>query len=90
MNDRERITSAERAESAGDYLAAEAGFREVAASPHELLSAEANFHLGRVWWRQGRFEAALRGAREVGHEPMKDIPPKRSMLLCGFCKNPRQ
>jgi hypothetical protein len=27
-----------------------------------------------------RFEAALRGAREVGHEPMKDIPPKRSKL----------
>jgi hypothetical protein len=27
-----------------------------------------------------RFEAALRGARAVGHEPMKDIPPKRSML----------
>jgi hypothetical protein len=26
---------------------------------------------------QRRFEAALRGAREVGHEPMKDIPPKR-------------
>jgi hypothetical protein len=23
-----------------------------------------------------RFEAALRGAREVGHEQMKDIPPK--------------
>jgi hypothetical protein len=27
---------------------------------------------------QRRFEAALRGAREVGHESMKDIPPKRS------------
>jgi hypothetical protein len=27
---------------------------------------------------QRRFEAALRGAREVGHEPMKDIPPKRA------------
>jgi hypothetical protein len=26
---------------------------------------------------QRRFEAALRGAREVGHEPMKDISPKR-------------
>jgi hypothetical protein len=26
---------------------------------------------------QRRFEAALRGAREVGHEPMKDIPPQR-------------
>ena len=24
-----------------------------------------------------RFEAALRGAREVGHEAMKDTPPKR-------------
>jgi hypothetical protein len=28
---------------------------------------------------QRRFEAALRGAREVGHEPMKDIPPKRKL-----------
>jgi hypothetical protein len=27
---------------------------------------------------QRRFEASLRGARAVGHEPMKDIPPKRS------------
>jgi hypothetical protein len=27
---------------------------------------------------QRRFEAALRGAREVGHEPMKDISPKRA------------
>jgi hypothetical protein len=25
-----------------------------------------------------RFEAALHGAREVGHEPMKDISPKRA------------
>jgi hypothetical protein len=24
-----------------------------------------------------RFEAALRGAREIGHEAMKDISPKR-------------
>jgi len=30
---------------------------------------------------QRRFEAALRGARAVGHEPMKDIPPKRSMKV---------
>lgn len=26
---------------------------------------------------QRRFEAALRGAREVGHEPMKSLPKKR-------------
>jgi hypothetical protein len=25
-----------------------------------------------------RFEAALRGARQVGHQTMKGIPPKRS------------
>jgi hypothetical protein len=29
---------------------------------------------------QRRFEAALRGAREVGHESMKDISPKRRKL----------
>jgi hypothetical protein len=29
---------------------------------------------------QRRFEAALRGARAVGHESMKDIPPKRATL----------
>jgi hypothetical protein len=27
-----------------------------------------------------RFEAALRGARKVGHEPMKDIPQKRATV----------
>jgi hypothetical protein len=27
-----------------------------------------------------RFEAALRGAREVGHKQMKDIGPKREMV----------
>jgi hypothetical protein len=26
---------------------------------------------------QRRFEAALRGEREVGHEPMKSLPKKR-------------
>jgi hypothetical protein len=27
---------------------------------------------------QRRFEAALRGAKDVGHKPMKSIPPKRA------------
>ena len=37
-----------------------------------------------------RFEAALRGAREVGHEAMKDIPPKRrkSEMNAGVKANP--
>ncbi len=28
---------------------------------------------------QRRFEAALRGAREVGHEPKQDVPPESMM-----------
>jgi hypothetical protein len=36
---------------------------------------------------QRRFEAALRGAREVGHEPMKDIPPKRHKAKDGAKAN---
>jgi hypothetical protein len=32
---------------------------------------------------QRRFEAALRGAREVGHEPMKNITPKRPKAKTG-------
>jgi hypothetical protein len=29
---------------------------------------------------KGRLEAALRGAREVGHKEMKDIGPKRAAV----------
>jgi hypothetical protein len=32
---------------------------------------------------QRRFEAALRGARKVGHKPMKDIPKKRATRTLG-------
>jgi hypothetical protein len=32
---------------------------------------------------QSRFEAALRGARKVGHKPMKDIPKKRATRILG-------
>jgi hypothetical protein len=32
---------------------------------------------------QRRFEAALRGAREVGHESMKDISTKAAKAPCG-------
>jgi hypothetical protein len=34
-----------------------------------------------------RFEAALRGAREVGHESMKDITPKRPKTKTGAKAN---
>jgi tetratricopeptide (TPR) repeat protein len=57
----ERLAEGERAEAAGDYLAASAAYRAVAALPDEALAADAHFRLGRVTWRQGRFDAALAG-----------------------------
>jgi tetratricopeptide (TPR) repeat protein len=59
MTGPEQLLSGERAEAAGDYLTAAAAYRAVAALSDDTLSAEAYFRLGRVTWRQGRFEAAL-------------------------------
>jgi tetratricopeptide (TPR) repeat protein len=55
----EQLAAGERAEAAGDYLTAAAAYRAVADVPDEALAAEAHFCLGRVTWRQGRFDAAL-------------------------------
>ena len=55
----EQLAAGERAEAAGDFLAAAAAYRAVTAVADESLAAEAHFRLGRVSWRQGRFTAAL-------------------------------
>src|SRR5215217_9556397 len=55
----EQLAAGERAEMTGDYLAAAAAYRAVAELPDETLAAEAHFCLGRVSWRQGRYDAAL-------------------------------
>lgn len=55
----EQLAAGERAEAAGDFLSAAAAYRSVADSTDEHLAAEARFLLGRVTWRQGRFDAAL-------------------------------
>lgn len=59
MNGSERLAAGERAETAGDYLAAAAAYLTVTTMPDEQLAGEAYFRLGRVTWRQGRFDAAL-------------------------------
>lgn len=59
VSEREQLAAAERAEAAGDYLAAESAFVAVAASHDSALAAEAQFHLGRVRWRQARYSAAI-------------------------------
>ena len=55
----EQLAAGERAETAGDYLAAAAAYRSVTGVASADLAAEAYFRLGRVTWRQGRFDLAL-------------------------------
>ena len=55
----EQFAAGERAEAAGDYVAAAAAYRAVTAVTDERLVALAYFSLGRVSWRQSRFDASL-------------------------------
>jgi tetratricopeptide (TPR) repeat protein len=55
----EQLAAGQRAENAGDYVAAVAAYRAVIDLPDERLAAQAHFCLGRASWRQGRFDAAL-------------------------------
>lgn len=55
----EQLAAGQRAEIAGDYVAASAAYRAVVGVSDERLAAEAHFCLARVSWRQSRFDAAL-------------------------------
>ncbi|MEO8623291.1 MAG: tetratricopeptide repeat protein [bacterium] len=55
----EQLAAGQRAENAGDYVAAAAAYRAVVDVPDRSLAAQAQFCLGRVNWRQGRFAASL-------------------------------
>src|SRR5205085_4876264 len=56
----EQLAAGQRAETAGDYVAAAAAYTAVTAVADESLAVQAHFCLGRVSWRQGRFDAALK------------------------------
>jgi tetratricopeptide (TPR) repeat protein len=62
------LAAGERAEQSGDYPAAAAAYRSLTSDPDSATAAEAFFRLGRVQWRQSRFDAALaafESAREL-------------------------
>ncbi len=61
----EGLATGERAEAAGDFVAAAAAYRSVASSADEQLAGEARFRLGRVLWKQGRFSTALEAFEEA-------------------------
>lgn len=70
MNDAD-ITRGEEAERRGDLVAAANAYAIAATSADVRVVAAATFRLGRVEWRQGRFENAMRHyerARALAHD----------------------
>lgn len=53
------LADGEAAEQRGDYVQASAAYRRVAESEDRTAAGEGLFRLGRVEWRQGRYDAAL-------------------------------
>ncbi|HEY9229012.1 MAG TPA: tetratricopeptide repeat protein, partial [Gemmatimonadaceae bacterium] len=58
MNGRSEILAGARAETAGDFVAAAAAFRAALTSDDDTVVGDAQFHLGRVAWRQGQLDSA--------------------------------
>jgi len=54
-----QLAEGEAAEHRGDYVVATTAYTAAAASDEPCVGAEARFRLGRVAWRQGRFDDAL-------------------------------
>lgn len=52
------IAAGEKAEIAGDFVGAVAAYQAALEDQDETTVGDAHFHLGRVAWRQGQFEAA--------------------------------
>jgi tetratricopeptide (TPR) repeat protein len=59
MSGREAITVGEAAELAGNFLDASGAYAAALADADESVVADAEFHLGRVSWRQGRYDDAV-------------------------------
>jgi tetratricopeptide (TPR) repeat protein len=72
------LSAGEAAEERGDYVQAAAAYNEVAQDADPGMAAEGHFRLGRVSWRQGRFDQALESferagvlARQAGREDLE-------------------
>src|SRR5947209_8701082 len=78
MSGREAIQSGEAAELSGDFLGAAAAYQSALGDRDPLVVADAEFHLGRVSWRQSRldeavshYEAARAGALQHGDDELR-------------------
>src|SRR4029078_578427 len=59
------IRAGEAAEQAGDLVQAAAAYQAALDQPDLAVVAGGDFHLGRVAWRQGRYEAAIAAYEEA-------------------------
>jgi tetratricopeptide (TPR) repeat protein len=59
MTGPEAIRAGEAAEQGGDLVLATAAYQSALDHPDHTIAADAHFHLGRVAWRQGRYDDAL-------------------------------
>src|SRR3954464_3212075 len=60
MEGRDAIKSGEASELAGELLEASAAYTSALDDADPGVAADAHFHLGRVHWRQSRFDDAVR------------------------------
>lgn len=58
MIGRDELLAGQRAEDAGDFIEAAAAYRAALSSTDGAIVADAEFHLGRVAWRQGQLALA--------------------------------
>src|SRR5205085_1570327 len=58
MSGRAEILAGTKAETAGDFVEAAAAYRAALTSTDDAVVADAQFHLGRVAWRQGQLALA--------------------------------
>jgi tetratricopeptide (TPR) repeat protein len=58
VSGRDEIVAGAKAETAGDFVVAAAAYQSALDDGDENTVGDAHFHLGRIAWRQGQFDAA--------------------------------
>jgi tetratricopeptide (TPR) repeat protein len=76
MSGRDAITSGEQAELAGDYLGAVAAFQSALGDSDASVVADAEFHLGRIAWRQSRLDDAIEHYNTARAMALRQINPE--------------
>lgn len=58
VSGRDELVAGTQAETAGDFVGAAAAYQSALDDSNQAVVGDAHFHLGRIAWRQGQFDAA--------------------------------